>query len=107
MTIEFNSDEFKKKVLDGAIQGLRKGADIVVKDSKERCPVKTGALRASIKVYANDYTSLRIGSHIDYAFLQHEANPNGKAFFLRNALYDDIDIVSDIVCEEIENRLKR
>ena len=45
--------ELGEHVLQAAKDALKKGADSVVEDAKSRCPVKTGALRDSIKAEPN------------------------------------------------------
>lgn len=45
--------ELGEHVLKAAKDALKAGVDIVVEDAKSRCPVKTGALRDSIKAEPN------------------------------------------------------
>ena len=107
MSVEINMDDLKRKVLEGAIEGLEKAAELVKDDSKKRAPVKTGALRDSIEVFDNFQTNVKIGTHIYYGFHQHETNPNGKAFYLRNAVIENENTINDIVAREIENKISR
>lgn len=85
--------ELEQKVLQGLIRG-----SLLVKDvSKSKCPVKTGRLRKSIDITVKDESVLKIGSDVYYAYYQHESNPNGKAFFLRNALYENLNNIEEMI----------
>ena len=44
--------EMGEHVVEAAKAELKKGVDVVVADAKQRCPVRTGALRDSIKAVA-------------------------------------------------------
>lgn len=46
--------EMGEHVVQAAKNALRQGAEVVVADAKNRCPVKTGKLRDSIKAKPND-----------------------------------------------------
>ena len=45
--------EIGEHVVDAAKAALKEGADMVVADAKNRCPVRTGRLRDSIKAVPN------------------------------------------------------
>ena len=45
--------EMGEHVVEAAKAELKKGVDVVLADAKQRCPVRTGALRDSIKAVAN------------------------------------------------------
>ena len=63
--------ELGEHVAAAALAELKKGVDIVVADAKNRCPVRTGKLRDSIRAEANrDGSSYRI-----------TADANNKGFY--------------------------
>ena len=88
---------YEKELEEKVLQGLIRGSLLVKDVSKSKCPVKTGRLRDSIDVTVKDESIFRIGSNVYYAYHQHEANPNGKAFFLRNALYENLNNIADMI----------
>lgn len=96
-------DDFTYEVIRSAVDGLDAAAAEIAKDAKEKAPVKTGALRDSIYVQDENVYNKKIVSHVQYAYLQHETNPNGKAFYLRNALLDN----EEVIMEKFTNKMSK
>ncbi len=56
----------KSKIKSGIEAGVSEGGEIVVSDAKAQCPVRTGALRASINKEASGMTCV-ISANTEYA----------------------------------------
>lgn len=98
--------DFSKEVIESALDGLNIIADDIVQDAKKKAPVKTGALRDSIHVQVDTVSNKQIGSYLNYAYIQHETNPNGKAFYLRNALLDNKDVMFVEFTKKVSNDIE-
>lgn len=96
-----------EKSVEAAKVALKQGADIVVDEAKNRVPVKTGKLKASIKstpelegaVYViSAYATNKKG--VDYAHFV-EFGVNGRPFF-----YPAIDARRDEINEMVKTAMK-
>ena len=100
-------------VLTAAKQALKEGADMIVQDAKSRCPVKTGALKNSIKA-----KSLEDGAA--YELTADAKNKRGIAYgqfvefdpriahpFLYPAMDAQRDAVNNRVKQAIDNAVAR
>ena len=71
--------EMGEHVLEAAKTALKKGADAVVADAKNRCPVKTGRLRDSIKAESNrDGSVYWITAN---ASVESKKSPSGRFYY--------------------------
>lgn len=99
-------------VLTAAKQALKEGADMVVNDAKSRCPVRTGALKNSIKAESLEYgaayeISADAKNQNNVAYGQFvEFSPNGHPF-LYPALDAQRDAVNNHVKQAIDNAVAR
>lgn len=91
----------------GIENGMSNVANFLVEESKSRAPVKTGKLRDSINVETLTPTSAVVatGDDVPYAYYQHEYNPNGHEFYMRNALLENENPICEIMKNSIEQAL--
>ncbi len=79
----------REEEVDSAAKAyMRKIGQKLVKKAKEKCPVKTGRLRDSIRIMKVDEDTVIVGSNVEYA-LEVERGTSKRAAkpFLRPALY--------------------
>ena len=99
-------------VLTAAKQALKEGADMIVQDAKSRCPVRTGALKNSIKAESLEYgaayeISADAKNQRGIAYGQFvEFSPNGHPF-LYPAFDAQKDAVKNHVKQAIDNAVAR
>lgn len=71
--------EIGEHVVEAAKVALKEGADAVVEDAKNRCPVRTGRLRESIKAEPNrDGTVYQISAN---ASVESPKSPTGRFYY--------------------------
>jgi len=116
-------DKFDKLInegLDTEVWGVMQTAALEIeRRAKEKCPVKTGALRASIGnpaaggVYREDKEDLKIelGSALPYARRQEHddtyEHPVGQAHFMRDAKDEVRPLVKDLILARVISTLKK
>lgn len=104
--------ELGEHVLTAAKQALKEGADMVVNDAKSRCPVRTGALKNSIKAESLEYgaayeISADAKNQNNVAYGQFvEFSPNGHPF-LYPALDANVDTIKEDVKRAIQGAIRR
>lgn len=109
--------EIGEHVVQAAKVALRQGVDIVVAEAKSRCPVKTGALRDSIKaesrndgaayaISANAFKTDRYGRRYYYG-ARVEFDPSINKPFLYPAMDAKRDEVYSGVKDAISDAIRR
>ena len=100
--------EMGEKASDILSISAQAGGDIALKDAREHCPVKTGALRDSLKSTINKVTetkadvvidydkSLYYGTFVELGVKGRQANP-----FLRNAVDNNIKEINEAIVEAV------
>ena len=121
--------EVEKKILNGAMKGLMKGAQVVVGEAQKNCPVKSGTLQRSItatqgglpnaeEIYSQAKTSsvpvqneskgqeiaAYVSANTPYARKQHEEH-SSKAKFLERGLQTVGSKIPEMVEKEIKKAL--
>lgn len=95
--INVNLENVVKNLLPEAIQrGLERACQIIENESKEKCPVDTGTLRASI-THTVSKEKGRIGTNVEYAPPVHERKP-----FLQDAVDENMDKILDCFKNQLE-----
>ncbi len=82
---------FLNDVLSSAQKGLFKAGQVLESKSKQLAPIKTGALKKSIKITKESKTKIRVGSDLNYSLAQEFGSvANGRVIppqpYMRPAL---------------------
>ncbi|AWY04679.1 hypothetical protein PBI_EBERT_10 [Gordonia phage Ebert] len=94
-----------------AAEGVRRGAELILDEAKQRAPVLTGELRESGTVQDLGADSARVAFTVPWARRQHNVDYDhprgGERDFLENAQEHVRPQIEQLVAAEIRQRLGR
>jgi len=106
MRLTWRGNQVTNAVKQAILQGLRDGAEHILTESIDECPIESGTLRRSGKVTEID-EKLIISYDTPYATKQHEdmslQHIDGKAKFLEDPFNRNQQRVLDLIRNRIRN----
>jgi len=104
-------NNFEAKITTAAERGLLKALLFCEKEAKNRCPVVTGRLRASITGKITKFTGTavegKLGAHTNYAAYVELGTARSKARpYLWPALEDNFEKIEKILASELGKETK-
>lgn len=114
MSLEWNENELKARITDGARAGVADAAQAIATVSQELTPVLEGVLRASTFVHLpveHDGEVLSgVGNNVIYAARQHEETGwnhprGGQAKFMETAMNQNTDAVRQTIINHIKGAI--